>query len=67
MGKTTLSVSCNDCEFDGTDTCNDCVVSFLLNREPEDAIVFDADVARAMRLLNGAGLVPELRHRQRAG
>ena len=67
MAETTLSVSCNDCEFDGTDTCNDCVVSFLLNREPEDAIVFDASVARAVRLLNGVGLVPELRHRRRVG
>lgn len=65
MGEQTLSVSCSDCAFDGTSTCDDCVVSFVLNREPEDAVVFDASVARAVRLLNRAGLVPELRHRRR--
>ena len=67
MGETTLSISCDDCEFDGTDTCKDCVVTFLLNREPEDAVIFDASVARAVRLLNDAGLVPALRHRRRVG
>lgn len=67
MGEATLSVSCDDCAFDGTDTCKDCVVTFLLGREPDDAIVFGADEARAMRLLSGAGLVPELRHRRRTG
>lgn len=67
MSETTLSVSCDDCQFDGTDTCNDCVVSFLLDREPNDAIIFDAGVARAVRLLHDVGLVPELRHKRRVG
>ena len=67
MGEKTLSVSCDDCVFDGTDMCKDCVVTFLLNREPEDAVIFDAPVARAVRLLNDAGLVPALRHRRRVG
>ena len=41
--------------------CDDCVVSFLLGREPDDAVVIDADEARAMRMLERAGLVPTLR------
>ncbi len=67
MGEKTLSVSCGDCVFDGTDTCRDCIVTFVLNREPEDAVIFDASVARAVRLLNDAGLVPALRHQRRIG
>jgi hypothetical protein len=43
-----------------TDTCEDCVVTFLLDRDPEDALVIDADEARTMRLLEHAGLVPSL-------
>ncbi len=65
MDDSTLTVSCNDCEFDGTETCNDCVVNFLLGRDPQDAVIFDADDARALRLLNGAGLIPTIRHRKR--
>jgi hypothetical protein len=45
----------------GTDACDDCVVTFLLGREPDDAVVIDADEARAMRMLERAGLVPSLR------
>jgi hypothetical protein len=51
--------------LEGTGACDDCVVSFLLGREPHDAVVIDADEARAMRLLEGAGLVPTLRHERR--
>ena len=41
-----------------TPVCDDCVVSFIVGREPEDALVVDADEARAVRLLGRAGLVP---------
>lgn len=47
--------------------CADCVVSFVLGRQPEDALVVDAAEARAVRLLSGVGLVPEFRHRRRSG
>ena len=50
-----------------TDACDDCVVSFLLEREPDDAVVIDADEARAMRMLERAGLVPTLRFSTQAG
>ena len=47
--------------------CADCVVTFLCDPQAEGAVVVDVAEARAMRLLAGAGLVPSLRHRQRAG
>ena len=66
MGES-LTISCAECELESSDACADCVVSFLLDRDPDDAIVIDAAEARAVRLLASAGLVPGLRHRRRAG
>ena len=51
----------------GDTACDDCVVTFLLGREPDDAVVIDADAGRAMRMLEQAGLVPSLRFSNRAG
>jgi hypothetical protein len=48
-----------------TSACDDCVVSFILDREPGDAVVVDADEERALRVLGEGGLVPRLRHRPR--
>ena len=62
-----LTIDCECCELQGTDACEDCVVTFLLGREPDDAVVIDADEARAMRMLERAGLVPTLRFTTRAG
>ena len=64
-GMTTISISCDDCRMHGTDACDDCVVTFVCNREPDEAVVIDAAEARAIRMLQGAGLVPELRHARR--
>jgi hypothetical protein len=58
----TISISCDDCSLQGTDACQDCLVSFVLGREPDDAVVVDVEEARAMRMLSRAGLVPRLRH-----
>jgi hypothetical protein len=60
-------ISCADCAMQGTDFCDDCVVTFICNREPQDAVVIRADEARAVRLLADAGLVPRLRHSRRVG
>jgi hypothetical protein len=57
-----LTIDCDACVMQGTDACEDCVVSFVVGREPGSALVIDVDEARAVRLLSGAGLVPELRH-----
>ena len=62
-----LTISCSDCEMQGTDACEDCVVSFIVGREPDDAVVIDAAEVRAVRLLVSAGLVPGLRHVPRTG
>ena len=62
-----VTIDCDCCALRNTDACADCVVSFLLEREPDDAVVIDADEARAMRMLERAGLVPTLRFSSRAG
>jgi hypothetical protein len=50
-----------------TSACDDCVVSFIVGREPGTAIVIDVAEVRALRRLSDAGLVPRLRHRAREG
>ena len=42
--------------------CKECVVTFICNREPGEALVIDLAEERALRLLNKNGLVPPLRH-----
>jgi len=49
----------------GTEACEDCVVTFILEREPGDAVVVDAEAERALRTLSEHGLVPKLRHTSR--
>ena len=56
------TIDCGDCVMAGTNACDDCVVSFVVNREPGEALVIDVEEARAVRLFAGAGLVPGLRH-----
>jgi hypothetical protein len=62
-----LVIDCDDCAMQGTDCCADCVVTFICSREPGEAAVVDVAEARAIRLLSGAGLLPELRHVRRTG
>jgi hypothetical protein len=54
-----MRIDCDDCAHQGTERCDDCVVSFILDRE-EGAVVVDAEEARALRSLGEAGLVPLL-------
>ena len=63
----TLTIDCDRCALRAGTACEDCVVTFLLDREPDDAVVIDATEARAMRMLGQAGLVPRLRYRARVG
>ncbi len=60
-----FTISCDDCRMQGTSACAECVVTFICNREPDDAVVVDAAEARAVRLLGRSGLVPPLRHTPR--
>jgi len=59
------TIDCEDCVMAGTDACDDCVVSFIVSREPGDAVVVDAAEERALRTLSERGLVPPVRHRPR--
>lgn len=61
-----MVVDCNDCVMQGTDACDDCVVSHLLDR-PDGAVVFDAAEERAVRAMSRAGLLPLLRWEKRTG
>jgi hypothetical protein len=65
--ESTMRISCDECVMQHTEACDDCVVSFIVNREPGEAIVIDVEEERAVRLLSDAGLVPELRHTRRTG
>jgi hypothetical protein len=67
MGPTSFIISCDDCVMQHTSACEDCVVTFLCDREPDEGILIDADEARAVRLLSGAGLAPRLRHVRKTG
>jgi hypothetical protein len=60
-----ITIDCGDCVHQQTSTCDDCVVSFIVGRQPEDAVVVDADQARAVRMLERVGLVPGVRHSRR--
>ena len=66
MTSTTMTIDCDRCSLRATDACSDCVVSFVLDRAPDDALVVDADEVRAMRMLERAGLVPTLRFERKA-
>lgn len=61
-----LVIDCAECVLDGTDACADCVVTWLVGREPGEAVVVDVAEVRALRALQDGGLVPRLRHRRTA-
>jgi hypothetical protein len=62
-----ITIDCDDCSLQGTPACDDCVVTFICGREPDDAVVIDAEEFRSLRMLADAGLVPGLRHVRRSG
>ncbi len=57
-----MTIDCGTCSRQHTSTCEDCVVTFIVNREPEEAVVIDVAEFSALKRLQSAGLVPELRH-----
>jgi hypothetical protein len=66
-GHQALTIDCDDCVRQHTETCDDCVVTFLCSREPDEAVVIEVGEVRALRLLADSGLTPPLRHRRRTG
>ncbi len=59
----TLTIDCETCEMRGTDACSDCIVTFLCERDEQEAVVLDVGEQRVLHLLGREGLVPPLRHR----
>jgi hypothetical protein len=57
-----MLIDCFECVMRATTACQDCVVTFVVGREPGEALVIDADEERAVGMLARAGLVPRLRH-----
>ncbi len=57
-----VSIDCACCVRQHTDSCDDCVVTFLTNREPNEAVIIDVASFAAMKRLQSAGLIPSLRH-----
>lgn len=57
-----LVIDCATCVGPAFGACDDCVVTYLLGRQPDDAVIIDVAEARALRLLAEADLVPRLRH-----
>lgn len=58
-----LIIDCDDCIGPTIGACDDCVVTFICDRDPNDAVVIDVAELRALRVLAEADLVPSLRHR----
>jgi len=58
----TITIDCATCVMRETPTCEDCVVTFLCDREPTDAVLLDMTERQALRRLAQAGLAPRLRH-----
>jgi hypothetical protein len=47
-----------------TSACDGCVVTFICDREPDDAVIINVSEERALRILERSGLVPPLRHQR---
>jgi hypothetical protein len=59
---TSFTISCDDCPMQATTACDGCLVTFICDREPGDAIMIDVAEQRALRYLGRSGLIPPLRH-----
>jgi hypothetical protein len=60
-----LRIDCADCVLQSTPACADCVVTWIVDREPGREVVIDVAEVRALKALQAGGLVPGLRHRSR--
>ena len=62
-----MVISCSDCVMQHTAACEGCIVTHVLDRAPDDAVVFDLATERAIRLLARAGMIPSSRFRSASG
>ncbi|MHB8511102.1 MAG: hypothetical protein ACYDCC_02880 [Actinomycetota bacterium] len=63
---TEFLIDCGTCIMRGTETCDDCVVTAVLDRE-DGALIFNAAEERAVRTLARAGLLPLVRFKKASG
>jgi hypothetical protein len=61
-----MLIDCGDCAMKHTATCDDCVVTYLLDRPP-GAVIIDVAEERALRALHDAGLAPANRFEPLSG
>ena len=61
--ETSFVISCDTCVMKDTDTCGDCMMTFLCDPPEDGAVILDLQELREVKLLAKAGLVPTLRHR----
>ena len=59
-----MLLDCDSCVMRDTDACDDCIVTYLLDR-PEGAVIIDVEAERALRTIADAGLAPGSRYRPR--
>jgi hypothetical protein len=57
-----LTIDCSTCVLADTSACADCLVNFIVGRQPGEAVRIAPEEERAVRLLGRAGLVGEVRH-----
>lgn len=59
---TSYTIDCSTCPMQQSSACEDCLVTYLCERDPHDAVIVDFAEMRALRMLADGGLVPRLRH-----
>lgn len=63
----TIVIDCAVCVARATESCDDCVVTYLVDHDESTPVVFGPREQHAVDLLADAGLVPHLRFRPRDG
>ena len=53
-------IDCRTCVRRHTASCDECVVTFIASRQPDEAIVVNAAEFAALRRLEAAGLIPAM-------
>lgn len=56
-----FTIDCRSCSRPDSSSCEECVVTFISEREPDEAVVVGADEFAALRRLAMAGLIPSVR------
>ncbi len=55
-----LLIDCDLCEYSGSETCNDCLITYLC-RPDRNSVVIELSDIRALSTLSRSGLVPRLK------